>query len=437
MTQRLHKPQRTMKESYLIILLLLFNNIHAMDNAAISDLKLLVHQLYSENNPAARNTIADQILQQEIPIQYLVSALENGNSYTSKVKTGRIKFAKKRKNGYRYRYIIDAPTNYQYTTKYPVIFFLHGGVTRKKWSSTGVWWPKLPDLHNDQYIKVYPASWHQSKWWHDSQVNNIRSILGEVQSLYNIDTNKIYLSGLSDGGSGTYYISARIADLFAAAAPVIGSPSVIDSTSNDVHNETFPINLTGLPWLIINGMHDSLYPPKHIEPYIEFLKFMGVKFQLILANTGHSFEALKQNADRLFQFFSHTKRNPHPSELIWEVDQNSKFTRHHWLIIDEISQYQSKKIFHGFLEKHLPKALVKIKAHENTIHVESLSAQKITLLISPQKFNLKLPIQVHINGKVVHDEVVKPSNQVLLKWAIKDRDPARLYVAEIMLTIST
>lgn len=63
-----------------------------------------------------------------------------------------------------------------------------------------------------------------SFWWHPGgPVDKVRNILDfESNRLGNVDPNRIYITGLSMGGFGTYQIVTRYPDYFAAAAPICG-----------------------------------------------------------------------------------------------------------------------------------------------------------------------------------------------------------------------
>ena len=107
------------------------------------------------------------------------------------------------------------------------------------------------------------------------------------------------------------------------------------------------------------------------------------------------------------------------------------FRRHYWLVIDEISKKQQPDIYQGFLESNLDKAIVKLTEERNSIDVTAISVRKLTLLISPEQFDLELPIKITINGHQVFNQIVAPSVDTLLKWASVDLDSNRLYAKEL------
>jgi predicted peptidase len=61
--------------------------------------------------------------------------------------------------------------------------------------------------------------------------DDLLNILHIVTAKYNADTNRIYLSGLSYGGFGTWYMASKHPQLFAAINPIVGwgHPSLMDS----------------------------------------------------------------------------------------------------------------------------------------------------------------------------------------------------------------
>ena len=56
----------------------------------------------------------------------------------------------------------------------------------------------------------------------EKRIDDVIMILKDVIHKYNVDTSRIYLTGLSYGGFGTWYIASKHPELFAAAAPIAG-----------------------------------------------------------------------------------------------------------------------------------------------------------------------------------------------------------------------
>jgi predicted peptidase len=75
----------------------------------------------------------------------------------------------------------------------------------------------------------------------------------EIKAKYRIDTNKVYLTGMSLGGEGTWYIAEKYPDVFAAIAPVCGRSSNIKSIKKDIDK------ISNLPVWLFHGEQDKTY----------------------------------------------------------------------------------------------------------------------------------------------------------------------------------
>lgn len=63
-------------------------------------------------------------------------------------------------------------------------------------------------------------------WQIDADGDEALAILEEVQRLYNVDRERIYLTGYSMGGEGTWNLAAARPDLFAAIIPICPSQNI-------------------------------------------------------------------------------------------------------------------------------------------------------------------------------------------------------------------
>lgn len=131
-------------------------------------------------------------------------------------------------------YLLYLPKGYRSSKTYPVLLFLHGigerGHDLNKLYKTGL--PKniksgkhypfiiiMPQCPNDGH---YSKKGTKQFWWNKDPIVKVKNIIDEEVKNLSIDSSRIYVTGLSMGGFGTYKIINEYPDFFAAAAPICG-----------------------------------------------------------------------------------------------------------------------------------------------------------------------------------------------------------------------
>lgn len=122
------------------------------------------------------------------------------------------------------KYVVFVPLAYDPAKPMPTIIFLNG---RGECGTDG--WREvfhfggsvMLDSAKWPFIIIFPQKQGIDALWEDEEPM-VMDILKKTRQDYNIDDSRLYLTGLSQGGHGTWAIAARHPDLFAAIAPVCG-----------------------------------------------------------------------------------------------------------------------------------------------------------------------------------------------------------------------
>ena len=116
-----------------------------------------------------------------------------------------------------YSYVLRFPENFKKNKKYPLVVFLHGGINSNpsKLNSRILTVNSFFIPENDQYIIASPI-----KLGIDWSPKKIQDVIADIESQLKIDKKRIYLTGLSMGGRGTFIVAAELPDLFAAIMPL-------------------------------------------------------------------------------------------------------------------------------------------------------------------------------------------------------------------------
>jgi predicted esterase len=290
----------------------------------------------SDRGAAAERVPA--IVKTGVSFEEAVDILRQGRDYGDKVGRG-LQYGR---TSVEHHFVYVVPESYDPTLSYQVKVYLHDGVRRAR--------PlPLERLRTDvlpspiDEIGVYPAAWTDSAWWSASQVDNLGRILDRLKRAYNIDENRIFLTGTSDGGTGAYFMAFKDTTPWAAFLPMIGDMTVLGNPRTRVDAEIYPGNAVNKPLYIVNTGLDRLYPAHTVQPYVEHLQKLGARaFFRVYADADHSTVWWHDESSSIEEFVHDHQRDPLPSKISWETERVDRFNRAHWLIIDRLGEIEEE-----------------------------------------------------------------------------------------------
>lgn len=113
--------------------------------------------------------------------------------------------------------------------KWPLILFLHGAGGGEN-DSQFVMSYGLPEVlyQGDQpeefpFIVVSPQAYPNVPWWEGDTLAILNALLDEVMATYQVDPRRVYVTGLSMGGYGSWWLATAYPERFAAMVSVSGS----------------------------------------------------------------------------------------------------------------------------------------------------------------------------------------------------------------------
>ncbi len=375
------------------------------------------------------------LLRADPEFSVIFARLRTGRVYPTDVETGRLDWSRKGSGGRRRRhqYVVLVPEDYDPTKRYRVCFYLHGGVSRPDpWRKGGEWWRRFDRFDGMDQISVFPASWRDSLWWESSQIENVAAILDRIKTTYNVDEDRVFLYGVSDGGTGVYYHAMKAPTIWAAFFPFIGHPSVLANSATGVEGEMFESNLAGKALYIVNGETDRLYPAARVLPYVEAFRQEGATIVFRARPGGHNTRWWNRESPRMEAFMNEHPRDPLPDRLVWATEDVRHFGRVHWLLVDALADGRPAG---GLFTHHAPFGQVVVEREGNVFHVTAQGVERYRLLLSPDVVDFAEPVKVVTNGAVSFEGLVATSVETLLTWAARDNDRTLLFGAELTITI--
>jgi predicted peptidase len=178
-------------------------------------------------------------------------------------------------------YVVYIPTMYDPNTPMPMIVFLNGqgecGSDGLKQISVGLGTAVMNDLTRWPFIIAFPQKQVEKALW-ETEDAMVMAIVDEVRRDYNIDGSRIYLTGLSQGGHGTWAIAALHPELFAAIVPICGWG-----------DEEIAAKLVGMPVWTFHGDQDNAVSVECAYEMERYLREAGGSCRLtIYEGIGHN-----------------------------------------------------------------------------------------------------------------------------------------------------
>ena len=150
--------------------------------------------------------------------------------------------------------------------------------------------PKLIEKGESLPFIVVSPQCPEGKWW---DVETLTVLLDEITANYRVDEDRLYLTGLSMGGFGTFSLASEHPERFAAIAPVCGGG-----------NRLMQWTLKGMPAWVFHGGKDTVVLPSESERMVEMFKKQGneVRFT-VYPDAGHDSWTETYNNPELYEWF--------------------------------------------------------------------------------------------------------------------------------------
>jgi predicted peptidase len=197
-------------------------------------------------------------------------------------------------------YLLYLPKDYaQKSQKWPLMLFLHGAGERgndlnlvKKHGP-----PKLVGQGKDLPFIIVSPQCPSGQWWLE-KVDVLLALLDEIQSTYPVDPNRVYLTGLSMGGYGTWTLACQHPDRFAAIVPICGG------------GQSFMADrLKNVPVWAFHGAKDPTVPLRETQQMVDAVTKSGGQARLtVYPEAGHDSWTVTYENPELYQWLLSHKR---------------------------------------------------------------------------------------------------------------------------------
>lgn len=335
-----------------------------------------------------------------------------------------------RVQGQTYAIALSVPLTYQPSKGHALIVCLHGaGFTGDAYLDR--WQARL----GEGYILACPT-YPAGAWFTRRAEDLVLATIRHVRQRYHVDPDRIFLTGMSNGGIGAWLIGSHHAPLFAGLAPMAGG-------LDDVLMP-FVANLRNTPVYIIHGAKDQVMPAELSRSIVRELALLGYPYiyrehqgEHPMAG-GHYFP--REELPALVTWLNAQRRDPLPAKLTL-VREASRFQPFGWVRLDVTDPIAA------FSDDLIDKRDERIKQREyarleativsaNRIEVNTERIQRYSLFLNDRLIDPAKPVTIVTNGRVSFEGTLAASLETLLRQARLRQDPRQLFPFHVAVAVS-
>jgi predicted peptidase len=196
-----------------------------------------------------------------------------------------------------YNYLLFLPAGYEGQEQWPLVVFLHGAGERgddlKLVKKHGP--PKIVDERPEfEFLVASPQAPAGQRW----EPEKVIELIDAMSKEYKVDRSRVYLTGLSLGGFGTWATAAKYPDRLAAIVPICGGgdPATAEKFKD-------------IPVWVFHGAKDTAVPLKRSDEMVDALKKAGgTPKYTVYPDAGHDSWTESYNNPELYKWLLEQKR---------------------------------------------------------------------------------------------------------------------------------
>jgi len=361
-------------------------------------------------------------------------------------------------------YLVYLPADYDPKRKYSTLIYLHGNLMNSSLeeyqiASKVLEWRKFYTKHAaiNEVILIFPAANRKYNWMTGKGFFMIPKIVKQLKAALNLDDNKIFVSGHSNGATGSFTYAMKRPTNFSGFYGFNTKPAVWKEG-------TYIENILNRSFINISTDQDYYYPPNANDSLNVLMNSIDADYKdHRFDGFPHWFPDFDESEPAykiIFEDMMRRERNPFPDKITWEFEDD-RYGSIDWLSEIKLDTLIEKQPWHRQLNFKILKELdydendslitvdVDKKAfffprksgkliaehQDNIFRVKTSRIKTFKILISPEMINLNKKVKVYVNEKLYFDEKVNFKKEFMLKNFEETKDRVQIWIDTITIKI--
>ena len=322
-------------------------------------------------------------------------------------------------------------TGYRKSKKYPLVIALHGfksttmitlrralgsSITELSYADGD---RKPPRFKEERFLVAAPRGYGNIAYRYIAE-DDILRVIEEMKRAYDVDEDRIYLTGLSMGGLGTMEVGLHFPDVFAGLISNCGAGDTrIYESVEGSQPEPWETDLVegrsavlwaenglNLPFFIAHGLKDPINHPKNSRVLVDEYARLGYRIESRFdPELGHNVWDRTYEKGRIWTKFLQYRRDPKPLRVLFK-SAHVRYTRAYWVRLREWARPWRFARVDGSVD-----------VASNSVRVTTQNLLSLSLSLADTRLELSKPMRAEVDGQLVQEGVAAMSELVLTREA--------------------
>jgi dienelactone hydrolase len=308
-------------------------------------------------------------------------------------------------------YVLHVPEEYRGDEPFPLVVVLGGGPGRAIPTAQTA----RSSIEGRSALAVFPQA--NGMWWEEEPAAAVEALFAELLADLNVDTDRVTLTGFSNGGTGSILYAARAPHRFAAVASLMGGG--LPFFDRDAPLDA--ASIACLPFLFVHGTRDDVIPAWTSERTVKTIRKANPRAVAeIHLLPGRPHDVVYGREEGLvFPFLEKYVRDPFPKRVALRA-RTLDHARAYWVEV---------------LEKDVGTAEIDGVVEGQLITLRTRNVRKLRLRLRPDLLDLASAVRVTVDGREAFAGPVAAGPGLLARSWRETGDPQLAHSAEIALGV--